>query len=271
MNGILERRQRPIWRGGLRRIVAVKRTLNLAAYKFVDLDHLPALRARIRAEATVHGLLGTVLLAPEGINLVLAGAPPALREFMAWLRGDARLAGLSGKESWSASPPFGSLVVKIKREIIRIDQPVLRPATGRAPTVDAATLARWLGAGHDDDGRAVMTLDTRNAFEVELGGFVGALDWRLARFGDFPAALATHRDALHDKTVVTYCTGGIRCEKAALLMQAAGIENVRQLDRGILGYFEQTQGAPHWQGRCFVFDGRHSLDPALQPAVEPVG
>ena len=132
------------------------------------------------------------------------------------------------------------------------------------PKVNATTLARWLDQGRDDDGRDVVMLDTRNAFELEHGAFDGALDWHLSKFSDFPAALAAHRDELRDRTVVTYCTGGIRCEKAALALQEAGVANVWQLDGGILRYLETMRDAPHWHGRCFVFDERESLDPQLR-------
>jgi UPF0176 protein len=243
----------------------VLRFLNLSGYRFVALDDLPALRGRLQQSAEAASLKGTILLAPEGINLMLAGAPAALRGWLGVLRSDERFAGLQAKESFSQTLPFGRLLVKLKREIIRMNRPELRPAEGRAPAVDPATLQRWLDAGHCDEGRPVVMLDTRNAFEVDAGRFEGALDWRLGKFSDFPAALAVHGDTLAGKTVVSYCTGGIRCEKAALLMQQAGHANVRQLDGGILKYFESTGGAPHWVGRCTVFDERQDLDPALQP------
>src|SRR5439155_12786435 len=106
-----------------------------------------------------------------------------------------------------------------------------------APALPAATLKRWLDAGHDDAGRPLVMLDTRNAFEVDHGTFAGAVDWRLARFSEFPQALAAHADELRGKAVVSFCTGGIRCEKAALVMQEAGLQNVWQLEGGILKYF----------------------------------
>ena len=104
-------------------------------------------------------------------------------------------------------------------------------------------------------------LDTRNGFEVDAGAFQGALDWRLARFSDFPAALQAHQPALQGKTVVSYCTGGIRCEKAALWMAQQGVLHVHQLEGGILRYFEELPDTPFWQGRCFVFDEREEIDP----------
>ena len=239
--------------------------LNVSAYKFVSLNDPAHWRESIRSQAQARSLKGTVLLAHEGINLFLAGETQALRGFVAWLRGHQELAGLDAKESWSDAAPFRRLVVKVKPEIIRMNCPTIRPQTERAPAVDAQTLARWLDAGHDDAGRPVVTLDTRNAFEVGHGRFRGALDWGLHRFSDFPQALRQRRHELEGKTVVSYCTGGIRCEKAALLMAEAGIDNVVQLDGGILRYFEHT-GGKHFEGHCFVFDQRESLDVALAPA-----
>jgi UPF0176 protein len=145
-----------------------------------------------------------------------------------------------------------------------MDHPAIQPAAGRAPGVDASTLKRWLDQGHDDSGRQIALLDTRNAFEVDYGSFEGAVDWRIAKFTEFPPALQQHRGELAGKTVVSFCTGGIRCEKAAILMREAGITHVLQLEGGILKYFEEVGGA-HYRGECFVFDGRESLSPELRP------
>ena len=242
--------------------------LNIAAYKFVTLDDCELLRERLLTAARAASLRGTILLAGEGINLFLAGSEGAVRSFLALLRSDARLADLEAKESWSETVPFKRLLVKIKREIIRMDHPAIQPETGRAPSVDAATLARWLDAGHDDEGRPLRMLDTRNGFEVDRGAFENAIDWRLAKFTEFPKRLREHRDELLGHTVVSYCTGGIRCEKAALLMREEGLSNVYQLDGGILKYFEVV-GQRHYRGGCCVFDEREALDPSLTPEREP--
>ena len=244
--------------------------LNIAGYRFVPLDGLPALRQRLWQAALAEDLKGTLLLAEEGINLCLAGTEAGVKTWLAALRSDARFAELAVKPSWSASQPFQRLKVKIKAEIIRMNQPGVvheaRPAAGRAPAVTAHSLARWIDQGHDDTGRPIKLLDTRNAFEVDAGAFEGAVDWRLQKFSDFPAALAVHRAELAGHTVVSYCTGGIRCEKAALLMQGLGLAHSYQLEGGILKYFEDTQGrAPGWRGECFVFDERAGLDTALLP------
>ncbi len=241
--------------------------LNIACYKFVPLPDALALRDALYVRADQAQLRGTILLAEEGINFFLAGDADALRGFVKDLRSDSRFADLHAKESWSETMPFRKLLVKVKREIIRMDHPAIAPSQGRAPAVDAATLHRWLDQGHDDAGRPVVMLDTRNAFEVDAGSFDHALDWRIDKFTQFPAALRAHRAELQNKTVVSFCTGGIRCEKAALLMQEEGLEHVYQLDGGILAYFEQTDGA-HYHGGCFVFDARRVLasDLTVQPS-----
>ncbi|SFC11675.1 UPF0176 protein [Polaromonas sp. OV174] len=241
--------------------------LNIAAYKFVALDHLPELQAAVQGQLQPLNIQGTVLLAEEGINLFLAASPGDIHAFLAWLRADTRFNDLEIKESWSAAQPFRKLLVKIKPEIIRMNHPAIRPSAGRAPAVDAATLKRWLDAGHDDGGRPVVTLDTRNDFEVDVGTFKNAIDWRITKFTEFPQAVQEHREALQGKTVVSFCTGGIRCEKAAIYMQEAGISHVYQLDGGILKYFEDI-GHAHYDGDCFVFDQRRAVDAALQPSID---
>jgi UPF0176 protein len=232
--------------------------LNISAYHFVPLPDAAALRPTLLARALGLQLKGTILLAEEGINLFLAGSAQAVRDFVAELQTDARFAALVPKESWSVAQPFKKMLVKVKGEIIRMGQPLIQPAAGRAPAVSAATLKRWLDAGVDDEGQPVVTLDTRNAFEVDHGTFEGAIDWRINKFTEFPQALREHQAELTGKTVVSFCTGGIRCEKAAILMREAGLDHVYQLEGGILQYFEETDGA-HYQGHCFVFDERRTL------------
>jgi UPF0176 protein len=241
----------------------VASVLNVSAYLFTRIDDREQLRPVLRERATARGLKGTIILAEEGINLFLAGDAASVRAFLDDLRADARFADLTAKESWSPEQPFGKLLVKLKREIIRMDRPTIRPEGGRAPAVAPADLRRWLDQGHDDAGREVVLLDTRNAFEVDYGTFAGAVDWRIERFTQFPDAAAAHQDHLRDKIVVSFCTGGIRCEKAAILLREAGVDAF-QLDGGILGWFEH-QGGAHWDGDCFVFDEREALTPELAP------
>ena len=240
--------------------------LNVSAYKFVPLDDCAALRERLLSDARASGLKGTLLLAGEGINLFLAGEAEAVRGFLVRLQADPRLGGLPVKESWSDTQPFQRMLVKVKREIIRMNHPTIQPFEARAPAVDALTLRRWLDQGHDDEGQPVVTLDTRNAFEVDHGTFEHAIDWRIDKFSDFPQAAQDHLQDLQGKTVVSFCTGGIRCEKAAIYLREMGVERVLQLEGGILRYFEEAGGA-HYQGACFVFDERKALDASLAPAL----
>jgi UPF0176 protein len=247
------------------------RFLNISTYRFVEIDDPHALRDRLEASAAAAGLKGTVLVAREGLNLFVAGPEAALRGWVAAaLHGDPRFAGLATKDSFSDAVPFKRLKVKVKDEIIRMNHPAIRPQARRAPALAPAALARWLAQGHDDEGRPLALVDTRNGFEVDAGTFDGAHDWRMARFSDFPAAFDAHRAELEGKTIVSFCTGGIRCEKAALYMAGRGRPDALQLEGGILGYFAATGGAaPGWTGDCFVFDERRTVDPGLAPGDPP--
>ena len=236
--------------------------LNISAYLFTPLHDLSAWREACLGQARARDLKGTILLSPEGINLFLAGLADQVEGFLLWLRNQEGLADLVAKKSWSEQQPFGKLLVKIKTEIIRMNHPAIVPAQGRAPAVKPIDLRRWLDQGQDDQGQAMVMLDTRNAFEVAHGKFAQALDWGLHRFSEFPQAAREHFAEIQGKTVISYCTGGIRCEKAAIFLRELGHKRVYQLDGGILQYFEDTGGA-HFEGDCFVFDERIALAPDL--------
>ena len=239
--------------------------VNISCYKFITLEDREALKASLSARLGELGLLGTILLAPEGINVFLAGSREAIDAGVAHLRADLRFADLAPKESLSAEAPFKKLRVRLKKEIITMKLPLIRPEAGRAPSVPAATLKKWLDRGCDDEGRPVVMLDTRNDYEVAAGTFVHAVDYNIGVFSEFPAHIAAHRDDFAGKTVVSFCTGGIRCEKAAMHMKALGLERVYQLEGGILKYFEDVGGA-HYHGDCFVFDEREAVSADLHPA-----
>lgn len=238
--------------------------LNIAAYKFITINDTAELRPSFVAACTERALKGTILLTPEGINLFLAGLPESVESFLRWLQADARFCDIAVKRSSSATQPFNKMLVKLKPEIITMKMPLIQPEQGRAPAVTPVTLKRWLDQGCDDAGKPVVMLDTRNAFEVDAGSFNNTIDFRIDKFSDFPAVVAQHREALAGKTVVTFCTGGIRCEKAAIHMQQIGFDSVLQLEGGILNYFDEV-GSAHYHGDCFVFDQRTALNPALVP------
>jgi UPF0176 protein len=237
--------------------------VNIAAYKFITFNDTAEKRSAYRAICEELALKGTILLSPEGINLFLAGTRESIDRFLAWLRSDPRFADIEVKESYYDRQPFTKMLVKLKREIITMKNPLIKPEEGRAPAVNAKTLKRWLDQGHDDNGKPVVMMDTRNAFEVDVGTFTDTIDYRIDKFSEFPEVVENHKDELAGKTVVTFCTGGIRCEKAAIHMQNIGYDSVYQLEGGILKYFEDVGGA-HYTGDCFVFDYRTALNPQLE-------
>ena len=241
----------------------MKPILNIAAYQFVRLEALEDLRVQMLDALNSRQLKGTVLLAGEGINVFLAGAEPQLRDFLAWLRMDQRFAAIEVKESWSDDQPFNKALVKVKNEIIRMNHPAIQPETGRAHFITPTKLVEWLDRGTDDSGRPVVMIDTRNQFEVEYGTFENAVHFNIQKFSEFPEAIKAHQAELADKTLISFCTGGIRCEKSGLYMREIGIEHSYQLEGGILKYFEDV-GSAHYQGSCFVFDEREALEPTLE-------
>ena len=240
---------------------AGRRFLNVSAYRFVTIEDTAALRPVLKERADRLNLRGTILLAPEGINLFIAGAQADVRSFLDALMADARFTGLKTKLSWSEDQPFNRMLVKLKREIITMHRPDVDPSQTPAPRVSAKQLKQWL-----DEGREVLLVDTRNDFEVGLGTFTGARNLHISSFSAFPDAVDKDIEPeWRERPVVTFCTGGIRCEKAAPAMMKAGFREVYQLDGGILKYFEECGGA-HYEGECFVFDKRVALNPDLEPS-----
>lgn len=234
--------------------------LNISAYKFAPLSGLESLQQRYRQRCESLGIRGTILLAPEGINLCVAGEEAGVRRFMEKMQEEAPFEDLSFKESWSAKIPFRRLRVRIKPETIQMRVPGMNPLEAAGGKyIQPLEFKQWL-----DEGKDIVVLDTRNDYEIKVGTFENALDLQIVNFRDFPQTVAALPEALKKKTVVTFCTGGIRCEKATIAMKAAGFEEVYQIEGGILKYFEECQGA-HWQGECFVFDDRIAVKKDLSP------
>jgi UPF0176 protein len=236
--------------------------LNISTYRFCELSGLDTLREQLLQKCLAQELKGTIILANEGINMFLAGNEASIRDFFQWLNQFSGLEDIVTKDSWSDYQPFKKMLVKVKNEIIRMNHPTIQAFKKRAPSVSAQQLKQWLLQGHDDQGQQVVLLDTRNTFEVEFGTFKNAIHFHLEKFSQFPQELSKHVEELKDKTVVSFCTGGIRCEKANLLMQEIGLTNTLQLNGGILKYFEEV-GQDFYEGGCFVFDDRIALDPEL--------
>lgn len=221
--------------------------LNIATYQFITLTGLHTLRERFFQQCQLLALKGTILLSEEGINLSLSGPIENINQFKLFLKSDERFADFEFRESYSDTLSFKRLKVKIKKEMITMNYPDLSPEQNRAPTISPELLKQWL-----DEKRDVMLLDTRNDFEVKYGTFAGAVHLKLKNFSEFPSAI---KSLYSNQPIVMFCTGGIRCEKAALAMIDAGFSEVYQLEGGILNYFAKV-GGTHYQGECFVFDER---------------
>ena len=232
--------------------------LNIAGYRFIDLDDREVLRENLAKTCGRNGLKGTILLAPEGINFFLAGQPLSVRAFLDELEKDARFKGIQLKESYSQYQPFNRMNVRLKNEIISVGLDHIRPSERTGDEISPLEFKTWL-----DEGRPVHILDTRNDYELRVGTFENAIDLDIRTFRAFPKAIESLPDSMKDEDIVMFCTGGIRCEKASSIMMDAGFKKVKQLKGGILGYFEAV-GGHHWNGDCFVFDQRVSLTPQLK-------
>ncbi|MAZ61745.1 MAG: sulfurtransferase [Euryarchaeota archaeon] len=235
----------------------VENIVNIAGYRFVDLPDRDELREPFKSVCDDFGLLGTILLSHEGINFFLSGSQSSIDLFIEYLEKDLRFINIPLKISYSERMSFRRMNVRLKKEIISLGLDSIRPSESTGESISPSTFKSWL-----DEGREIVVLDTRNDYEVRLGTFEGAVGLNLSTFRAFPDAIAKS-EIDKNQTVVMFCTGGIRCEKASSVMMQQGWSDVRQLEGGILGYFEEV-GGEHWNGDCFVFDRRVAVDPALE-------
>lgn len=226
-----------------------------ALYKFVTLDDYRDLREPLLDECLAAGTRGTLLLAQEGINGTIAGSREGIDRVIAWLKSDPRLADLEHKESFDDHLPFYRMKVKLKREIVTMGVPGVDPNRQVGTYVKPAD---WNALIDDPE---VLLIDTRNDYEVAIGSFRGAIDPHTTTFREFPRYVREHFDPGKHKKVAMFCTGGIRCEKASSFMLGEGFEEVYHLEGGILKYLEEVPPKESaWEGECFVFDNRVSVD-----------
>lgn len=244
---------------------AVDQVVNLAGYVFASLDEPEARVTAVGELCLSLGLKGSVILSPEGVNLSLAGSREATAAVQRDLPKLLGLATIPCKVSYSASQPFARMRVKCKARLLPVGDLPWDAQLSSTTQLPAATLAAWL-----DEGREVVLVDTRNDYEYDMGSFVGAVRLPIDEFADFAAQARERHPEWRDKTIVTFCTGGIRCEKAVpLMVRQLGYDKVYQLEGGILQYFEDV-GGRHWWGDCFVFDQRVGLSPELQARPRPI-
>jgi UPF0176 protein len=234
-----------------------------AFYQFAALPDFRQLREPLRAICAGLGLKGSVLLAHEGINGTLAGSAEAIGELIDALRtGDlfgGRLHNLELKFSGASAIPFQRLKIRLKKEIVTLGDPKTDPTRQVGIYVEPADWNELMAAPD------TLVIDTRNAFEVAMGTFPGAIDPGIESFGQFKQFAAQHLDPLKHRRVAMFCTGGIRCEKASAYLLSRGFAEVYHLKGGILGYLEgMPEAESRWRGECFVFDDRIALGPGLR-------
>ena len=232
--------------------------LNIAGYKFIPLHELNAIRVNLLKHCHLLALKGTILLSQEGININLAGTPEAITAFKEILNEEERFSHIQFHHTYSEFQSFKRLKVKLKKEIITLRKPEIKVSATRAPSISPETFKHWLDENHD-----ITILDTRNEYEISFGTFKNALNLHIDDFTSFPNSIS---QISREKPVVMFCTGGIRCEKAALYLLSQGYQDVFQLEGGILGYFTAV-GAKHYEGECFVFDERIALDSHLNATL----
>ena len=235
-----------------------------ALYQFVELPDYRTIRAPLLDTCMGHGLRGTLLLAEEGINGTIAGTREGIDAVKQWLDDDGRFDRLEYKESLmdAEGVPFYRMKVKLKKEIVTLDVPGISPKmkVGRYVMPED-----WNALIYDPE---TITIDTRNDYEYEVGTFKGAINPAIKTFREFPEWVADNLDPKKHKKVAMFCTGGIRCEKSTSYLLEQGFEEVYHLKGGVLNYFDQV---PHtestWEGECFVFDNRVTVNHQLEPGV----
>ena len=231
-----------------------------ALYHFTRFPDPAALRAPLQALCDDQGVMGSLLLAAEGVNGTIAGQRAGIDNVLTHLRALPGCAGLEHKESFAETMPFGRMKVKLKREIVTMGQPDIDP---RARVGHYVTAQDWNALIAEPD---VVVIDTRNDYEVSIGTFEGAIDPGTKSFREFPAWWEANRARFHNKRVAMFCTGGIRCEKSTNFLLGQGVEDVYHLKGGILKYLEEVpEDRSLWNGQCYVFDGRVSVGHGLVP------
>jgi len=227
-------------------------------YRFVAIDDPAALRESLLGVMHNNGVKGTLLIAHEGINGTVAGSRAGVDALLAWLRADPRLAELECKESITDSPPFARTKVRLKKEIVTMGVPDIDPHRAVGTYVEPR---HWNALIDDPD---VTLIDARNDYEINVGTFRGAINPHTKSFREFPEYVARHLDPERHRKIAMFCTGGIRCEKSTAYLKERGFDEVYHLKGGILKYLEEVpEEHSAWEGECFVFDERVTVDHGL--------
>lgn len=235
-----------------------KKYLNVTFYKFVHFPNYTSFQSKILNFCVERNIKGTILLAEEGINVAAAGTKKNIYELLSFLKTDNRFSDITHKESYSEEIPFHRMRVKLKKEIVSLGRPNINLSNRSGIRVDPKN---WNILLADPD---VVLVDARNDYEYQIGTFKNAISPKTANFREFPAFIKEKLNTKKNKKIAIFCTGGIRCEKASSYMLSKGFENVYQLNGGILKYMDEIETDKSlWEGECFVFDSRVSVDSEL--------
>ncbi len=230
-----------------------------ALYKFTTLTNYVALRQPVSEKLRELGIKGTILLAREGINGTIAGAETSVEEFVCWLEQFDGLSAIDTKISYTTKPPFKRAKVKLKKEIVSMGVEGIDPGQSAGTYVDPKDWNDLL------DDPEVLVIDTRNEYEINVGKFANSVNPHTTNFRQFPEFANKNLDSNRHKKIAMYCTGGIRCEKSTAYLKQNGFSEVYHLKGGILKYLEHVPGnESRWQGECFVFDDRVTVDSNLK-------
>lgn len=228
-------------------------------YKFIKLDQLEALQNKLKTFCEAHDIIGTILLAEEGINSTIAGEKETIDQFFQLLKDDERLTDIEPKLTEADEIPFLRLKVKIKPEIVTMGVEEIEPTMTTGKHIDPEV---WNEIICEPD---VLVIDTRNEYEYKVGTFQSAISPHTDSFRQFPEFVAKNLDPKKHKKIAMFCTGGIRCEKASAYLVEKGFEEVYQLNGGILNYLETISSEKSlWEGECFVFDQRVAVTEDLE-------
>ncbi len=225
-------------------------------YRFLDLEDPKALSTALQSLCEENGLLGTILVADEGVNGTLAGSRDTVEAVFAWLSDALELEqAIEARWTDAVEAPFRRMRVRLKKEIVTLGRPDIKPheSTGKHVCPD-----EW---NELIDNPNTLVIDTRNHYEFEVGTFPHAIDPGIDSFRAFSKFAEQLAESDKNRPLAMFCTGGIRCEKAAALMLELGFREVNQLQGGVLHYLEQVTGKDNrWDGECFVFDSRVAVD-----------
>ena len=226
--------------------------IHISFYKFVPLENLQELREELLNYCKTHNIRGKILIAEEGINGMIAGEENEIENFKDFLTQKEEFSDIFFKQHYSTKKGYKKMFVKIKNEIITFKNPV--SLENRGPHLPPEELEKWYESGKD-----FAIIDMRNDFEYDIGHFKDAIKMNTKKFSELPEEIERIKDEIRDKPIVTYCTGGVRCEKGTAFLREQGFENVYQLDGGIINYGDRI-GDQYWEGKCFVFDERGAIE-----------